>query len=378
LPGQKATGTARVTNNTFQPQDIAVEAINYPGFPNPNNVPTGDLSRALSIIIREKGGSDLYGGTTGEKTLFDFYKKVGFNSIYEHVLTYNLPGYGGTTTYEFVINFPSEKENKWQAATTTFDILIGFQGKEDGPPPLPPPAGPGLPPGLTISEESVRATTTETSVTITWITNYFSTSQVIYATSSGKFNLAEGPPRYGYSFYKEGDDSGQKKVKDHSVTLTGLTPDTKYYYRTVSHASLAVSREHRFTTLGEKTEEEIPLKEIGVSEIIRKIPERITKEVKRIIERITPPPAEAEKPEEFVPEGAAPVEEGIVTVPLEERAPPKERAPEERLGSLLLASLGKIGETAWMAIIVVFCIIGLVVIGIRERELAQKKKKKLS
>jgi len=137
LPGQKATGTARVTNNTFQPQDIAVEAINYPGFPNPNNVPTGDLSRALSIIIREKGGSDLYGGTTGEKTLFDFYKKVGFNSIYEHVLTYNLPGYGGTTTYEFVINFPSEKENKWQAATTTFDILIGFQGKEDGPPPLP-------------------------------------------------------------------------------------------------------------------------------------------------------------------------------------------------------------------------------------------------
>ena len=141
---------------------------------------------------------------------------------------------------------------------------------------------------------------------------------------------------------------------------------------------MAVSREHRFTTLGEKTEEEIPLKEIGVSEIIRKIPERITKEVKRIIERITPPPAEAEKPEEFVPEGAAPVEEGIVTVPLEERAPPKKRAPEERLGSLLLASLGVIRETAWMAIIAIFCLLGLVVIGIRERELAQKKKKKLS
>jgi hypothetical protein len=74
LPGQNATGTVRVTNSSGQPQRIVTEAINYPGFPNPDNIPASDLSRALSIIIREKGGSDLYGGSTGEKTLFDFYK----------------------------------------------------------------------------------------------------------------------------------------------------------------------------------------------------------------------------------------------------------------------------------------------------------------
>ena len=64
LPGQNTTGTARVTNNSGQPQRIATEAISYPGFPNPDNVPVADLSRALSIIIREKDGSDLYGGTS--------------------------------------------------------------------------------------------------------------------------------------------------------------------------------------------------------------------------------------------------------------------------------------------------------------------------
>ena len=91
-------------------------------------------------------------------------------------------------------------------------------------------------------------------------------------------------------------------------------------------------------------------------------------------EEIVLPPTkeEVEKPEEFVPEGAAPTEGGIVTVP------PEERVAGEGWASLLLASLGEIGETPWMAIIATFCLIGLVVIGIRERELAQKKKKKIS
>jgi len=131
LPGDSVTRLIRVTNNSVETQRIATEAINYPGFPNSNNVPIGDLSRALSIIIREKGGSDLYGGPTGEKTLFDFYRKFGFNSAYEHVLTQNLPGNGGKVTYEFVIIFPFEKGNEWQAATTTSDILIGYQASEE-------------------------------------------------------------------------------------------------------------------------------------------------------------------------------------------------------------------------------------------------------
>ncbi len=35
----------------------------------------------------------------------------------------------------------------------------------------------------------------------------------------------------------------------HTVSISGLTPSTTYYYRAVSHASLAISTEHSFTTL---------------------------------------------------------------------------------------------------------------------------------
>jgi hypothetical protein len=362
-PGDSVTRWVKVTNNSSEAQNIAVEAINYPGFPNPDNVPIGDLSRALSIIIRGKGGSDLYGGSTGEKTLYDFYRKYSFNATYEHVLTYDLPGNGGNITYEFVITFPFEKGNEWQGATTTFDILIGFQGKEGGEPPSPPPGGPGLPPGLTILEET--ATTTEittTSVTVIWTTSYFSTSKVIYATSSGLFNLSEGEPKYGYTDFKEGDDSGLEKVTSHSVTITGLTPGTTYYYRAVSHGSLAISQELSFTTLGVKEigeiEGEIPSEGIPYEEGI--LPKEVV---------LAPTGEEVEKPEEFVPEGAVSPEEEIVTVP------PSEKVPEEGLASLLLASLGVIGETPWMGVLVVFCLIGLVIIGIREWELARKKKR---
>lgn len=123
----------------------------------------------------------------------------------------------------------------------------------------------------------------------------------------------------------------------------------------------------------EKKREEKPAEEIGVPEIVKKIPEKIAEEAKKIKEKITEgivpsaPSAEAEKPS--VPEGAAPAEKEIVTVP------PEERAPEEGLAPLLLASLGIMRETAWMSIIAIFCLIGLVIIGIREWELARKKKK---
>ena len=91
-------------------------------------------------------------------------------------------------------------------------------------------------------------------------------------------------------------------------------------------------------------------------------------------EVVLAPPGEEEivPPEEVIPpeEEVVPPEELVIT-------PPEERVPGEGWASLLLASLGEIGETPWMAIIVVFCIIGLVIIGIREWELARKKKKQI-
>ena len=222
-----------------------------------------------------------------------------------------------------------------------------------------------MPPGLTIFNEA-DWNVTENSVTITWQTNYFATSRVIYATTSGLFDLSDGEPYYGYTDLKEGDDTGLEKVTAHSVTITGLSSGTIYYYRCVSHASLAISEDHSFTTLG--------VKEIG--EIGEEIPsEGIPYEEEISAEEVVLAPTgeeEVEKPEGFVPEGAVSPEEGIVTVP------PGERAPGEGLGPLLLASVGVIGETPWMAIVVIFSLIGLIVIGIREWELAQKKKKGIS
>lgn len=250
LPGQSVIRLIKVTNtnNSAQSQRIATEAINYP-----NPIPAGDLSRALMLVIKE-GAIDLYGGSslTGPKTLFDFYQD---SKNYQEISLSDLAN-GATTQYDFVISFPPEEENQWQGATTTFDILVGFQQGETGVLPPSPPAssgGGGLPPGLTIPEESVViTTTTQISATITWTTSYQSTSQVIYATEFGNHTLdlsdtSNAPPEYGYEFTTPEYDT-TLKVISHVVVVSSLTSGTKYYFRPVSHGSLAIAKEYSFTT----------------------------------------------------------------------------------------------------------------------------------
>ena len=117
-----------------------------------------------------------------------------------------------------------------------------------------PSGGGGFFGGLVISSESIKNSDVsdilkEVSMKITWTTTRFSTSSVIYDTEPGKFDQSEGAPNYGYTYSKQGDDSGLEKVTGHSVTLTGLKPETTYYYRTVSSASPPVfSKEYEFTT----------------------------------------------------------------------------------------------------------------------------------
>ena len=257
LPGQSVTRLVRVTNNNGQSWRIATEAINYS-----NPIPAGDLSRALMFIIKE-GAMDLYGGSspTGPKSLYDFYQD---SEIYSEISLSDLAS-GNTTQYDFIISFPSEKEKEWQNATTTFDILIGFQSGASPLPPSPPasPSSGGggggtgyyLPPGLIIQSETVRTTNIEEeSVTIAWDTSYFSTSQVIYGKDGENHTLdltdsTGTPPKYGYSHTTPEFDVSPK-VASHSVTVYGLTPGTKYYFRAISHGSLAISREYDFSTKG--------------------------------------------------------------------------------------------------------------------------------
>lgn len=105
---------------------------------------------------------------------------------------------------------------------------------------------------LNISDESLREMNIkEDSVTITWLTTHFASSQVIYGKEGESHTLdltdnADAPPKYGYAHTTPEYDTSSK-VTGHSVAITGLTPGAKYYYRTVSRGSFAVSQEHSFT-----------------------------------------------------------------------------------------------------------------------------------
>ncbi len=245
VPGDIATKWVKVTNTSGSTQRIAIEAMNFT-----KPVPDNDLSRALMIVIKQ-GETEIYGGVGSEKTLYQFYQN---GETYLSELTNN-----NTAQYDITISFPSDKEDYWQNKTTGFDVVVGFEGTEGGLP-LPPPGGGAssggggaLPQGLTISN-TTETTTTETSVTITWTTSYFSTSQVIYALATESHNLdlsdnSGTPPHYGYTRTTLETDVSPKVIS-HSVTITGLSPATVYYYRTVSHGSLAISQEYAFITKG--------------------------------------------------------------------------------------------------------------------------------
>ena len=87
---------------------------------------------------------------------------------------------------------------------------------------------------------------TSTSTTITWTTDDPATSRVVYDTVSHAV-LGEGS-NYGYANSTAEADS-DPKVLSHSVSISGLTAGTTYYYRTVSRGSPeTISGEHSFTT----------------------------------------------------------------------------------------------------------------------------------
>ncbi len=241
LPGEGVSHWVKVTNNSGQTQRIATQPLNIT---DPNHL--GDV---LNLVIKE-------GGTTLYSKPFSTFFNAG-----EEFLS-NLAN-GANTQYDFTVSFYSGTQNTFQGKSLGFDILIGFQGTEGG---ILPGAGSSsgvsgggwLPPGLTIQNEAT-ATTTETSATFIWATSYPASSQVIYAKDGESHTLCltqtEGcaigtppPPKYGYAHTTPESDISPK-VTSHLVTIGGLTPGTKYYYRTVSHASLAIGEEHNFTTL---------------------------------------------------------------------------------------------------------------------------------
>lgn len=88
---------------------------------------------------------------------------------------------------------------------------------------------------LVINKEEVRATEVqETSTVISWITDFPGTSRVVYDTVSHP--VLGSAPNYGYANSTAVFDESPK-VTNHSVSISGLTAGTTYYYRTISAAS---------------------------------------------------------------------------------------------------------------------------------------------
>ncbi len=237
MPGTNVTRFVKVTNNSGSSQRIATEAINKN---DPDN-----FGEKLNLVIKE-GGTVIFNNT--------LKKFFGQGETYLSSLANN-----ANTQYDFTVNFNSDAGDFYQGKILGFDIIVGFEGTEGGLPLPSPGGGTGggggggwLPPGLTIQNETEIAVT-QTSVTITWLTSYAATSQVIYALGSENHTLnltdtTNTPPKYGYAHTTPESDISPKVI-NHSVAIYGLNPATTYYYRAVSHASLAIGEEQSFTTL---------------------------------------------------------------------------------------------------------------------------------
>jgi len=75
--------------------------------------------------------------------------------------------------------------------------------------------------------------------TITWQTNKFATSRVVYDTDSYSVSeLVLGDPNFGYTYTTSISDE-DPKVTGHTVVISGLEPGTTYYFRPISTASPA-------------------------------------------------------------------------------------------------------------------------------------------
>jgi hypothetical protein len=245
-PGGTVTRFIKVSNNSATSQTMAIEAI--------NQLDPSGLASQFSLSISESG-TVVYNGS-----LADFFAPG------EKTLSV-LAGNGTQTEYLVALTLNSAAEDLLQNKSLSFDLVVGFKGNIPTPPADSNGGGSGggsgsggsgssigsgvgnVPPGLTIFEDQIIITdVTQTSATIQWNTSYGSTSQVVYAAAGEPYNFVIDPAaQYGYPHATTDDLT---KVTNHSVTITGLVPNTSYHFRVISHASPpTVSFEHQFTTL---------------------------------------------------------------------------------------------------------------------------------
>lgn len=113
LPGDTEQRSVDVINNGATSRDVSIRGV--------KTSEIGSLSTVLEFVISE-GATDLYGGTTGTKTLDQFFTDSGGpNGLFLSTLA---PG--ASTTYTFKAFFQSSAGNEFQNTQVIFDLIIGI------------------------------------------------------------------------------------------------------------------------------------------------------------------------------------------------------------------------------------------------------------
>lgn len=114
-PGRSITKPVQVTNNASVVREVGVIGANLTG--------DMDLAGQLEITI-SRGGTDLYGGTAGLKTVADF---LADGTLADPIVLTNVNA-GQTVQLDFTVKFKESAGDEFQNKSITLDITIGLTG----------------------------------------------------------------------------------------------------------------------------------------------------------------------------------------------------------------------------------------------------------
>lgn len=113
LPGDEESRTVEVVNGASSARPVAVRGEK-----------TSELLAFASILdfVISENGFDIYGGTTGAKTLQNFFDE----SVLPASIPLSIVAAGATTHFTFKATFPTSAGNEYQGAEVIFDIIFGI------------------------------------------------------------------------------------------------------------------------------------------------------------------------------------------------------------------------------------------------------------
>lgn len=115
LPGDTEQRSITVTNNTSSSEILYVRCEEIEEIK--------EFSEILDMVIR-RDGVDIYGGTTGAKTVEEFCEAAAVQFNLGTILPDTV------VNYSFIVTFPPEAGNEYQLAKYVFDLLFQTKGSD--------------------------------------------------------------------------------------------------------------------------------------------------------------------------------------------------------------------------------------------------------